>query len=700
MDISATAVSVDDTRTVVFAAAFVVCSYNSAVFASTSSNNYGVFSVDHAFLELSSANSSNYADVAYLLRSGIDTSRLPIPITTMVDIAGQLREEAHRGMLVNLTKDECIREYTKSFQSSYRNVLLVGDINDGIDLDVFGEFYGGTVDNNASNLVSFLYARFYSDFNCAGSQAFDWTCIANGTALKPKTGCDPTCDDPRILQQTLSNSTWNPLGPNVQYCLAEPTQEQCSLQFSMGIAILVVILNFVKLTAMALTVLYAFDKEDLPLLTMGDAVASFLEKPDGMSKGMCLISASKIKELGTTLWHRQAHAQVVQYPGEIRSRWSRAVSTRRWLTCLLLYVVALSTAAGYLGTGLNAMVGSTSLSSLWSIGFGVPSGRTLIQSDAVQAGKASLIAAVVLANIPQLVLSMLYFTYNGLFTCMLLASEWNSYSTERKGLRISSSHPQGAQRAGYFLQLPYRYSIPLVVFSLLFHWLISQSIFVVNISMFDFAGSPITNAPNYVGHLVTCGYSPIAIIFSIVLGVALVCALLGFGLGIRFKTGMPIAGSCSLAIAAACHSEQAPLSDKEKMLAQQPLMWGEMQGYHKNQVELGFQEPTKPLPPAPHLPSPYRDERLDVKSRLRGLEAEHETLLSGDLRRTGDSTPLPPETPTSHHAKSMQAMTVAVASSATTAQAGSLLSSDETAVAHCSFSDGPVEMPTQGRSYA
>lgn len=39
---------------------------------------------------------------------------------------------------------------------------------------------------------------------------------------------------------------------------------------------------------------------------------------------------------------------------------------------------------------------------------------------------------------------MVYFTYNGLFTYMVLAYEWNSYSEMRKGLRVSAN-PIGVQ---------------------------------------------------------------------------------------------------------------------------------------------------------------------------------------------------------------------------------------------------------------
>ena len=49
-----------------------------------------------------------------------------------------------------------------------------------------------------------------------------------------------------------------------------------------------------------------------------------------------------------------------------------------------------------------------------------------------------------MANSPQIVMSVLYFTYNGLFASILLAVEWDGYAQRRKGPCVSSS-PAGAQ---------------------------------------------------------------------------------------------------------------------------------------------------------------------------------------------------------------------------------------------------------------
>ncbi len=677
--------------------------YNSAVFTSTSSNNYVAFGVDSEFLTIQNTSSSNYADISYLLRSGIMTSRLDVPINDMAKLADRLRQDANEGRLVNLTKDECIRAYTRTFQSTYRNVLLVSDpdVNRNIT-DPYLYYSGLTIDNNATGLVTYVLARFYSDYTCGQSQAFSWTCGMNGTV---QTGyldqCDRSCDEPQILRQTEANSTWAPLGPNVHYCLAEATQEKCKLQFSADIAIAVVVLNFVKLTMMLLTVCVAFDtRNDPPLLTAGDAVASFLEKPDHSAKAVGLVSGSEIRSTHSDSSEYTKIRQPTRYDAR-RRRWAKAVSTRRWLVCLLLYIAGLATAAGYLGTGLNSMLESKSLSSLWAIGFGTVSGRTLVQNSAVASGKAggatALIRNALTANIAQLILSLLYFTYNGLFTCMLLASEWDSYAVERKGLRISSSQPRGAQRSGYFLQLPYRFSLPLVIFSLLFHWLVSQSIFVVNITMIDYTGQSFPGGSNNIGHLLTLGYSPIAIIFSIALGGCLILGLISFGL-MPFETGMPIAGSCSISISAACHADSSCVNSDSESIAQKKLKWGEIPGYWT---------------------SPGAAETRATLTEVLTSTANKEQATSLVLGELGDLSDMPvaarllAERGGRQISRDLAASEVASLLSSTNAQTRTSLDGNEHAardtstlqeesllVGHCAFSAGPVSMPTEGRFYA
>jgi len=144
---------------------------------------------------------------------------------------------------------------------------------------------------------------------------------------------------------------------------------------------------------------------------------------------------------------------------------------------------------------------------------------------------------------------------------MTFSKEWNDLAHHRRTLRVTS--PRGAQRSTYFLSLPYRYVIPILITSVATHWTLSQSFFLVAIDVFDEEGHLDTSQT-----ILTCGFSCIAIIFLIGIGwVVLICGVL---LGLRrYKGGSPLVGSCSAAISAACH----PLAD-EVDVALKPVKWG------------------------------------------------------------------------------------------------------------------------------
>jgi hypothetical protein len=91
---------------------------------------------------------------------------------------------------------------------------------------------------------------------------------------------------------------------------------------------------------------------------------------------------------------------------------------------------------------------------------------------------SSLLGLTTIANIPQLLLSICYMALNGLVTRMMTEYEWNRYSTDFRSLRVTS--PVGQQRSTYRLQLPYRWSIPILFISVLLHWVYSNCIYVSN----------------------------------------------------------------------------------------------------------------------------------------------------------------------------------------------------------------------------
>lgn len=80
------------------------------------------------------------------------------------------------------------------------------------------------------------------------------------------------------------------------------------------------------------------------------------------------------------------------------------------------------------------------------------------------------------SNSPQIILSICYFSFNAFFTRTQTENEWSSYSLSYKPLRVSV--PRGEQTSTYRLQLPYKYSLPLLAISALLHWILSNAIFL------------------------------------------------------------------------------------------------------------------------------------------------------------------------------------------------------------------------------
>ena len=168
---------------------------------------------------------------------------------------------------------------------------------------------------------------------------------------------------------------------------------------------------------------------------------------------------------------------------------------------------------------------------------------------------------VLFANTPQALLSGLYLMYNGMFTTMLMEKEWQAFAYRRRPLRVSK--PVKGQRSTYYLQLPYKYAFPLLFCSGLMHWLVSQSIFLTHVLSYLDEGVRVPE-----NDVLTCGYSPIAIIFSIGVGGSMVIAFLLVSMQ-RYKPGLPLARNRSSNISAMCR--RLPEDTKA---ATSSIMWG------------------------------------------------------------------------------------------------------------------------------
>ncbi|KAK6085055.1 hypothetical protein SCUP515_00873 [Seiridium cupressi] len=327
------------------------------------------------------------------------------------------------------------------------------------------------------------------------------------------------------------------------------------------------------------------------IVTNGDLIASYLRRPDMRFAGRCLASARLIRnpnmsknhgdsavgfwDLDTPLvlpWlggqnqrqHKttaeakaQAEVQIQEQVastfrcGKQRSRtrtkktaprWHTGPSGMTWLTYVLpstLCIIVLLIL--YFNFGLQNDL---------FLGFGQPSTQTTVSLGPGSGPGKSLgvIKSTLIANAPQLIASYIYVACNSVLTTMLAHHEVSSYAVRKRGLRVSFPKRNTAQRATYFLQVPWKIALPLMTTSTVLHWCMSQSLFLLRVAVHSPQGEEDTTKL-----ISTVGYSSSPILASLAIlaaFVAGVCALSWFK---RYEGAerMPLVASCSASLAAA-----------------------------------------------------------------------------------------------------------------------------------------------------
>lgn len=114
----------------------------------------------------------------------------------------------------------------------------------------------------------------------------------------------------------------------VQYCLSEPMEEHCQMQFSVTIMSIVIICNLLKAVCMLLALIR---QRSQPLVTLGDAIQTFLQRADSAIAGICL--ADKSGFISRT-WIPRPKAWNIR-----QRRWLSSAGMKRWLTYNILYVL-------------------------------------------------------------------------------------------------------------------------------------------------------------------------------------------------------------------------------------------------------------------------------------------------------------------------------------------------------------------------
>jgi hypothetical protein len=250
--------------------------------------------------------------------------------------------------LEKLSVQDCVDAYATSFQSKYGSLVLISDDFNAVNSSI-NRLYSQQVPSSDDDIEIDPYR---------------WICDQRrGIVLQQP------CS--HYLSDIRSRDDWIVYGYTVNYCLADVEGEKCTLEFSLPLAIAVIGANFVK---SVLIVLATILLSGVPLLTVGDAIASFLRSPDQRTGGSCLLSrelvalkskqvkiawistkilktatflTSKLGHLGVKISdkftlgsysspHQQCPDEPIMYKAEPKRRWS-SLSLTRWVICLFTY---------------------------------------------------------------------------------------------------------------------------------------------------------------------------------------------------------------------------------------------------------------------------------------------------------------------------------------------------------------------------
>lgn len=133
----------------------------------------------------------------------------------------------------------------------------------------------------------------------------------------------------------------------VDHCLSQTIEQDCQLLFSLPICIVIILCNLTKIICMFLT---AQDDRKEIFLTVGDAISSFLTRPDPTTEGKCLLSMKNIS-VGHRPWknplslNKQTttfkYSPSSRIPDNVlppRKRWIQAASIWHWFVTIELWV--------------------------------------------------------------------------------------------------------------------------------------------------------------------------------------------------------------------------------------------------------------------------------------------------------------------------------------------------------------------------
>jgi hypothetical protein len=314
--------------------------YNSVVFTNLQSNSYLVIPTTEAWLHGGPYDTSGFLDIGPQKTEDLISpfaSHRP-DLSETVDVGAGLVVPRYN----NISTEECFHKYNVQYMSEAGHVYLIQS-----NATVWRERTVWSLMANSSTGDTMWYR--YNDIpeklerqevtsnfpfvsNATIYPSNEWRCPSHRIG-----NCN--VDDEREVPR--DRSKWAPYESTVRYCMVEQVSEICKLQFSFLIAIIVILSNFTKAACMG-WMLFG-NKSHKALVTLGDALASYLERPEPATRGRCLQNRWQIEQC----WNARA-SKTFQVMGQIvreakperfkyeKEIWAKAPTRDRWLFTYVL----------------------------------------------------------------------------------------------------------------------------------------------------------------------------------------------------------------------------------------------------------------------------------------------------------------------------------------------------------------------------
>jgi hypothetical protein len=217
-------------------------------------------------------------------------------VHTPPSLADVQRVQADVAEFERLENAECISRYHKALVTDRSDVVLVSSFHNASDEKV-------TV------YLALRDGDFYVGFEGIAAWITD---TYNLTAF----------DDWLFHEEMPDPGTWSIEDHLIDYCLSRPHREVCKIKSSLSLMAFVIMCNLVKLVGMLVTL---FKHKEDPLVTVGDAVSSFMTVPDDTTINACLISKGDVKS--GRFYKETTHVRPWKRRRVFRFQ---TVSSRRW----------------------------------------------------------------------------------------------------------------------------------------------------------------------------------------------------------------------------------------------------------------------------------------------------------------------------------------------------------------------------------